>query len=117
LAITIATGSEDRAVAGIERLIKRTIEVKSIDVRRPSRGERPERPRERERDRERAREAPRERARAAPPRSAPADEFFDRPYEPSAEPAEAAKPEAEAAPAASDKKPAKVAALLGGGKR
>src|SRR5512137_3187756 len=43
LAMTIATGSEDRAVAGIERLIKRTIEVKLIDVRRPSRGDRPER--------------------------------------------------------------------------
>ena len=42
LAMTIATGSEDRAVAGIERLIKRTIEVKPIDVRRPGRGERSE---------------------------------------------------------------------------
>ncbi len=114
LAMTIATGAEDRAVAGIERLIKRTIEVKPIDVRRPSGGDRHERGRGRERERDR--EGPRERPRAAPPRSAPADDFFSKPYEPAAGEAEAAKADAEPAPAGSGKKPTKVAALLGGRK-
>jgi ATP-dependent RNA helicase RhlE len=112
LAMTIATGSEDRAVAGIERLIKRTIEVKPIDVRRPSRGERHERGHER--GRERDREGPRERPRAP---AAPVDEFFTKPYEPAAAETEAAQPDAaEPAPEPNGKKPAKVAALLGGRK-
>jgi len=119
LAITIATGSEDRAVAGIERLIKRTIEVKAIDVRRSSRGDRPERGRDRDRGREREREAPRERQRAAPQRPAPADEFFDKPYEPSGTVAgaEADSVSGEQPAPGAGKKPAKVAALLGGSKR
>jgi superfamily II DNA/RNA helicase len=112
LAMTIATGSEDRAVAAIERLIKRTIEVKSVEVRRPSRGERPER-----RGRElRERASPREAARGAAPRPpAPVDDFFSRPYEPAATEAEAGE-NAEASAPAAGKKPAKVAALLGGRK-
>jgi superfamily II DNA/RNA helicase len=105
LAMTIATGAEDRAVAGIERLIKRTIEVKPIELRRAPRSERP--PRERD-----APSRPR-RAEVAP--RAPVDEFFTRPYEPAAV-AEAAKPEGETAPLDARKKPAKVAALLGGRK-
>ena len=120
LAMTIATGSEDRAVAGIERLIKRTIEVKSIDVRRPSRGDRPERGRERDRDRHhRDRPAPREPSHAAPSRpAAPADEFFSKPYEPAAgSEAEVEAPAAEPEKSGIGKKPAKVAALLGGRKR
>jgi superfamily II DNA/RNA helicase len=115
LAITIATGAEDRAVAGIERLIKRTIAVKTVDVRRPARGDHPERSRERERGRDR--EPARERPRAAPPRSAPADDFFSRPYEPAAGTGEAAGAEHEEPAPATGKKPAKVAALLGRTKR
>jgi superfamily II DNA/RNA helicase len=111
LAMTIATGAEDRAVAGIERLIKRTIEIKSIDVRRPARVDRQERGRERDR------EAPRERQRPPPTPTAPVDEFFSKPYEPAAGAAEqGVKASADAVPP-TGKKPAKVAALLGGGKR
>jgi superfamily II DNA/RNA helicase len=126
LAMTIATGSEDRAVAGIERLIKRTIEVKPIDVRRPSRGDRPERGersergRERDRDRDhRDRSPPRSQAHGAPARPpAPVDEFFSKPYEPAAAgDAEGAAPGAEPAKVDDGRKPAKVAALLGGRKR
>jgi superfamily II DNA/RNA helicase len=120
LAMTIATGSEDRAVAGIERLIKRTIEVKPVDVRRVARGDRPARGRERERERE----LPRERPRAAPERAAPVDDFFSRPYEPAAGGAESSKADAETAKAdavegapGTPRKPGKVATLLGGGKR
>jgi superfamily II DNA/RNA helicase len=116
LAMTIATGAEDRAVAGIERLIKRSIEVRPIDLRRPPpRGDRHERDRDRDRDRERA--VPRERPRTGAPRSAPVDEFFTKPYEPAAgatEPGPDTSGETEAVPA---KKPAKISALLGGGKR
>jgi superfamily II DNA/RNA helicase len=125
LAITIATGSEDRAVAGIERLIKRTIEVVPIEVRRPSRGERPERVERPERGRgrdldrggdSRGRPAMRAPARGtSSPAAAPADEFFSKPYQPAAGEAEAARPEGESA-AEPGKKPAKVAALLGGRK-
>jgi ATP-dependent RNA helicase RhlE len=111
LAITIATGSEDRAVAGIERLIKRTIEVKPVEVRRPSRGEHPQRSRDRDREPLRQRERP-----AVPP-AAPADDFFSKPYEPSASEAETAKGEQEELAPGVSKKPAKVATLLGGGKR
>ena len=120
LAMTIATGSEDRAVAGIERLIKRTIEVKPIDVRRPSRGDRPERGRDRpERGRDRDRGTGHDQRRAATPPRAPADDFFSKPYEPAAGAAEAeveGDERKEAAPT-TGRKPAKVATLLGGGKR
>jgi superfamily II DNA/RNA helicase len=131
LAMTIATGSEDRAVAGIERLIKCTIDVRPIDVRRPSRpdrderGERTERSdrgeRGRDRDRDhRGRSTSAERSRGAPSRPpAPVDEFFSKPYEPAAAAGDAAGAAPGAEPAGSDdgKKPAKVAALLGGRKR
>jgi len=112
LAMTIATGAEDRAVAGIERLIKRTIEVKPIDVRRPSRGERQERGRERDRDSARERLQP-----AAPRRSAPVDDFFSKPYEPAKNEGEAETADSATPVAGAEKKPAKVAALLGGSKR
>jgi hypothetical protein len=129
--MTIATGAEDRAVAGIERLIKRTIEVRTVDARRVSRGdrtergeraergERTERGRDRDRDRvQRDRPTSREPSRGAPSRPpAPADEFFSKPYEPAAgSAAEGAAPEAEPAKSSDGKKPAKVAALLGGRK-
>ena len=115
LAMTIATGAEDRAVAAIERLIKRTIEVKTVDARRPSRGDRPERGRDR--DRERDRERPRERPRTPPPSPVPADDFFSKPYEPVAAGGDTAVAESGEPASAKGKKPAKVAALLGGSKR
>jgi superfamily II DNA/RNA helicase len=114
LAMTIATGAEDRAVAAIERLTKGRIEVKPIEVRRPLRGDRPQRGRERERDRHRD-----DRERPLPPAQprgakAPVDEFFTKPYEPAAgTEAEGKEPEAEAT-TRSGKKAGKVAALLGG---
>jgi superfamily II DNA/RNA helicase len=117
LAMTIATGSEDRAVAGIERLIKRTIEVKSTEVPRPPRGgDRRDRGRDRGHDREsgRDREAGRDRARPAPP---PADDFFSKPYEPAREEADAAPAGRSEPSSAPGKKSPKVAALLGGSKR
>jgi len=114
LAITIATGSEDRAVTGIERLIKRSIDVKPIDPRRLARSERSGSGREREPRRE-------PRTASVPAAQAqPKDDFFSRPYEPAAPAAGQAKAEAEPAePAAPERgKPqAKVATLLGGGKR
>jgi len=113
LAMTIATGAEDRAVAGIERLIKRTIEVMPIEVRRMQRGERHERGRERDREVRGERSRP-----AAPRRPVPADDFFSKPYEPTGQESETAPADDEAAaPVATGKKPAKLAALLGGSKR
>jgi superfamily II DNA/RNA helicase len=129
LAMTIATGAEDRAVAAIERLIKRTFEVRSVEVRAGGRAPRSghdrdrERDRGRDRDRDRERSAPRERAAAPPPpRKPPVDEFFSKPYEPPAgSEAEADKAHAEKAEGGPEaesqrKKPGKVAALLGGRK-
>ncbi len=112
LAMTLATGAEDRAVAAIERLIKRPIEVKTLDLKR-GRGERPPRFRERAEAHGRSAAAERRHAVAAAPRPT-ADDIFSKPYEPAAA-GKAAEAE-EQAPAAG-KKPAKVAALLGGGKR
>jgi ATP-dependent RNA helicase RhlE len=113
LAMTIATGAEDRAVAGIERLIKRTIEIRPIEVRRAQRSERHERGRERDREARGERTQP-----AAPRRPAPADDFFSKPYEPAGkEKVTAPTDEETAAPVETGKKPAKVAALLGGSKR
>jgi hypothetical protein len=83
-------------------------------VRRPLRGDRPQRGRERERDRHRD-----DRERPLPPAQprgakAPVDEFFTKPYEPAAgTEAEGKEPEAEAT-TRSGKKAGKVAALLGG---
>jgi len=113
LAMTIATGAEDRAVAAIERLIKCTIEIKPIDVRRAQRSERYERGRERDRTAGGERSQP-----AAPRRPAPADDFFSKPYEPTGNESVTAPADDEAAaPVAARKKPAKLAALLGGSKR
>jgi superfamily II DNA/RNA helicase len=109
LAMTIATGAEDRAVAAIERLIKCKIDVLPLDVRRPLRRERRE---------ERGRSAARERiGPAAATGSAPVDEFFTKPYEPAEIAVETERADAEPAAAEREKKPAKVAALLGGKKR
>ena len=113
LAMTIATGAEDRAVAGIERLIKRTIEVKTVDVRRGGRVDRPERGRDRDRGREHGvRDRPVQRAAPSQPK-VPVDEFFSKPYEVAPGETEEAKPATEQEENRSGKKPAKVAALLG----
>jgi superfamily II DNA/RNA helicase len=116
LAMTIATGAEDRAVAGIERLIKRPIEVKALDLKRSGRGEQPPRFRERRAPRERE-PAGRSRAAAAPPPAAPGDDIFSKPYEPAADAAEPARGDGEETAPAVGRKQAKVSALLGGGKR
>ena len=108
LAMTIATGSEDRAVAAIERLIKRHIELVPLELRRPQRRDR----------RDGRREPVREHGVAVAPAvaAAPVDEFFSKPYEPAVAVAQGPA-EDEQAPAADRGKPrAKVAALLGGKK-
>jgi hypothetical protein len=103
-------------VAGIERLIKRSIEIKPVDVaRRPSRDDRAPRGGDRQpvRDREAARG---QRFAPAPAlRSAPTDDFFSRPYEPAVDAGTADKEDSDEAPTQNGKKPAKVATLLGGG--
>jgi superfamily II DNA/RNA helicase len=122
LAITIASGADDKAVAAIERLIRSTIVPVSLELegsgrrvgddyaaggragRGASRG-RPERRGGRER-------GPR-------PAAAPVDEFFLKPYEPAA-PAPETPSAAEPAPGAREaggaveRKPARRGALLGG---
>ncbi len=105
-AITIASGADDKAVAAIEKLIKRRIEPAQVELRAP-----PRRPR-REEDRERSSAPPPRRHTARAP--APVDDFFMKPYEPSTGAAaqEPAPPER-----SKTAKPARVAALLGGTKR
>ncbi|HWY73514.1 MAG TPA: DEAD/DEAH box helicase [Burkholderiaceae bacterium] len=101
-AITIATGADDRAVAAIEKLIKRTIEKSRVETRAA-----PRRPPRREEGRER-----RERRPARSPGQAPVDEFFLKPYEPStASHASEPLPDETRKPAG---KGARVPALLGG---
>ena len=119
LAITIASGADDRAVAAIEKLIKCPIIPVQVSLA-PS-GRRAPAQESRGRGREERHSAPRaERAAAAP-----VDDFFLKPYEPSAssaaEPA-LVPPAEDGAGAASlvqgiERKPLRRAALLGGVKR
>jgi len=110
LAMTIATGAEDRAVAAIERLIKRKIEVVPLHVPPPRRERH-------DRRQTHGRAIGRDRVAAAPVQSAaPVDEFFTKPYEPAEVVAETSKADGEPTVADRGKKPAKVAALLGGKK-
>ena len=113
----LMTGSDERAVAGIERLTKQQFEVRTLaGVDRPrqrsdrERGERGERRRPAER---------RERTASPVAPRPPVDDFFTKPYEPTAdnaEPSEQAKTQAPE-PAASPRRPAgRVSALLGGKK-
>jgi superfamily II DNA/RNA helicase len=123
LAVTLVTRDDTRQVGEIERLIKKKIEIEPFELEddRPRRP--PRRPSEDDFARpSAAREAERSVTRVIERASrAPADPFFDRPYEPaggSAEPAawDAAKPAVPAAarsPNIRVKK--KVASLLGGG--
>ena len=74
-AITIASGADDKAIAAIEKLIKRTIEKSRVEPRAAPRSA----PRRSRGDEGRA---PRERRPARAPAQAPVDEFFLKPYEP-----------------------------------
>ena len=146
LAITIASGADDKAVAAIEKLIKTAIVPASVelpaDARRPAGASAAEAPRGRSRGREEGRgefraegrseararrepHAPAGRERPAHAAPIPADDFFFKPYEPSAVAAAEAPPvqdatapaSAAAVPAPGIAKPVRRAALLGGFKR
>jgi hypothetical protein len=127
----LMTGSDERAVAGIERLTKQQFEVRTLaGVERPR--QRPERDRSEGRDRGEARDrghgrgdrGDRSTRSSAPTRPAPrppVDDFFSKPYQPSSTDA-AAGEEAKAAESEPDadaaRRPAgRVSALLGGKKK
>ncbi len=114
LTIMLMTGSEERAVAAIEKLTKQKFEIRTFDVKQPTRPERSE-----HRDRPVRRDAfERRPERAYGPPAQPIDDFFSKPYEPGAAPAGAVPaPAAQPAPAPGKEKPARVAALLSGIKR
>jgi ATP-dependent RNA helicase RhlE len=123
LAIMLATGADERNVAAIERLTKQKFIVKPVETERVVARTEPRRERERDRDRDRG--ARREDApRRSAPAPAPIDDFFTRPYEerselPSSDVAPAPAKETDTGTDAErhDRKPSKVAALLGGSKR
>jgi superfamily II DNA/RNA helicase len=107
LAIMLMTGADERNVHAIERLTKQKFDIKPLGIERRERRDRGERGARRGGEREGGRPY------AAP---APADDFFTKPYEPAeaeSEPSEAT----EKSRAPGERKPAKVAALLGGTKR
>jgi ATP-dependent RNA helicase RhlE len=130
LAVTLVTRDDARLVSDIEKLIKKKIELEPFELD----DERPRRPRPRADDEREVRDVREIREERAPapqrsferrPSAAPADPFFDKPYEssagatPSWEPA--SKAAAPAAPTARGVSPnikpkRKVAALLGGAK-
>ncbi len=127
-AITIASGADDKSVTAIEKLIKRQLEPLPIQLSRVrsarpesrprSDGARGDRPRSEGARGERPR-TERTRAPGRPPEpAAVVDDFFTRPYEP---PADAGSPSEAAATAEAaarmERKPGRVAALLGGSKR
>jgi ATP-dependent RNA helicase RhlE len=108
LAIMLATGADERGVAAIERLTKQKFTVKPLESDSAERGARRERPARRDRL-----------ERAGVPALAPLDDFFTKPYEERA--AETATADdansADESQRRDERKPAKVAALLGGSKR
>jgi superfamily II DNA/RNA helicase len=112
VAIMLMTGADERGVAAIEKLTKQTL------VRQNAAGPRPERPARRDAGRERSERDYGERGRGAgarggrAPAPAPVDDFFTKPYEPSA-PTDA-KPVTETSESQPKRKAGKVAALLGG---
>ncbi len=111
LAMMLMTGADERMVHAIEKLTKQKFEIQPLKFERSERrgGE----PRERLPRRDLGERVS---GRSHPPASRPVDEFFTKPYEPSENVAETAA--ADAPPATErDRKPAKVAALLGGTKR
>ena len=118
IAFTIASGADDKAVAAIEKLIKRRIEPMTVDLRlprrpAPSRSEGARHEGGRHDGGRSARSASAQRGSAAP-----VDDFFLKPYEPGpSAPAETGAATA-AAPVAEERKPTvRRAALLGGGRR
>jgi superfamily II DNA/RNA helicase len=128
LAITIASGADDRAIAAIEKLIKKPIipaQLQMSDTQRFTRE--PARVRPHGQLRSESRGRPREARHGASGREqvpsaagAGGDDFFFKPYEPS-EPASGEKAQKQApsqeVPATDARKPARRAALLGGAKR
>ncbi len=130
LTIMLMTGSDERAVAGIERLTKQQFEVRTLaGVERPR--QRPERDRGEGRDRGETRDrgqgrgdrGDRSTRSSAPTRQAPrppVDDFFSKPYQPGSTDAatgEEAKA-AESEPVDAARRPAgRVSALLGGRKK
>ena len=111
-AITIASGADDKAVAAIEKLIKRTIEKSRVAPPAAPRRARPEEGRAKEHGRQR-RGPPG--ARSRPSAASPVDEIFLKPYEPST--LVAAHEPLPADPVKPASRPTRVAALLGGTKR
>jgi superfamily II DNA/RNA helicase len=106
LAIMLMTGADERGVQAIERLTKQKFDVRPLDVARRQRRERDERASRRE--------VGRPPGRSQGP-TTPVDDFFTRPYEPAD--GDAAEQMAGESPATRERKPGKVAALLGGAKR
>jgi ATP-dependent RNA helicase RhlE len=112
--VMLMTGSDERAVAGIERLTKQKFEFRTFvgpergaTRSRSERTDRPPRPDTRERGERR------EPVRSREPRARkPVDEFFTKPYEPNSAPPPAT-PEGQ--PDAPKRAPGRVATLLGGG--
>jgi ATP-dependent RNA helicase RhlE len=128
LAVTLVTRDDNRLVADIERLIKKTLEIEPFELE----DDRPRRPPPRRRDEDDNYREAAERAieRAAAPSPAPdrprrsaasSDPFFDKPYEPTGEggaawekgPAAGSTSKALLSPNIKPKK--RVASLLGGG--
>jgi len=124
LAITIATGADDRAVAAIEKLIKNAIVTTKLDsistFPRSGRNAGAGRSEGTGRPRSRESRGTTARGRSTTPAAVPVDDFFYKPYEP-AQPAaaegEGAKSQVEEAPRSIERKPARKGALLGGLKR
>ncbi|MFN7888384.1 MAG: DEAD/DEAH box helicase, partial [Betaproteobacteria bacterium] len=117
IAVTLMTGADERGVAAIERLTKQKFTPRSVALERRERpprerGDRYERSERPERRDRRERDAS---AGFARPPAKPADDFFSKPYEPKPAAADAAADKTE--PAIKRKEPAKLAALLGGGKK
>jgi ATP-dependent RNA helicase RhlE len=121
LAISFVSRSDQRLVAELEKLLKKKIEIEPLDLE----DDRVRRPRRREDDDAPTPGAARDWAapRYAPPRSAPSDPIFSKPYEPpvAANEPPAWEQERSAAPVPSPKSLSayirpkrKVAALLGG---
>jgi superfamily II DNA/RNA helicase len=121
LAVTLVTRDDARLVSDIEKLIKKKIELEPFELE----DDRPRRPRPRSAEEREVRDEPAafsaspQRASERRPVAAPADPFFDRPYESTsnAAPAWEAVPKAAATTRSLSpniKPKRKVAALLGG---
>jgi superfamily II DNA/RNA helicase len=115
VAIMLMTGADERGVAAIEKLTKQKFTAEAVEFERRSREPRRERGERPGRD-ERGSRAE---SRGYAPAPRPVDEFFLKPYEPAAggaAPATAPE-EGVAQTKPGQKPPARIAALLGGGKR